>query len=49
MTVSDLIKELQKIPAQTAETWIEDNYLRIGYLHIAIGRNEEEAQDEIQP
>lgn len=45
MTVSDLIKELQKIPNQTAEIWIEDNYLRIGMLHISIGRNEEEAQE----
>lgn len=44
MKVSDLIKELQKIPNQTAEIWIKDNYLRIGMLHISIGRNEEEAQ-----
>lgn len=46
MTVSDLINELMKIPNQTAEVWIEGNYMRIGMLHIAIGKSTDHLNEE---
>lgn len=44
MTVSELIKELQKIPNQNLPIWTEGGYIRIGeLLFIQIGK---EAEDE---
>lgn len=41
MTVSELIKELQKIPNQNSPVWLEGNYLKIGMLFIGISESKE--------
>ena len=42
MTVSELIKELSKIPNQNLPVWTEGGYIRIGkLLFIQIGKSEE--------
>lgn len=42
MTVSELIKELHKIPNQNLPIWTEGGYIRIGkLLFIQIGKSEE--------
>lgn len=51
MIVSDLIKELAKIPNQNLPVWTEGGYIHIGeLLHIRIGKSEEEkAMSELKP
>lgn len=43
MTVSELIKELSKIPNQNLPIWTEGGYIHIGeLLHIQIGKSKDE-------
>ena len=42
MIVSDLIKELAKIPNQNLPVWTEGGYIHIGeWLHIQVKKSEE--------